>query len=338
MQTIGFAGTAKNTGKTTAALKVLGLAREAGLRLAVTSIGYDGEQRDHVTGLPKPRYALPEGALLATAEQTLPICGPLEVMETTAIQTILGRVVIARMKEPGPAALAGPNTRADIETTLARLDALGAELCLLDGALNRMAPMMAADGLVLSTGAAFDEAIDVLAGHAGALAGLFALPRLPLPPGALITPSLLTPAAAENATLTLLHGAPGWVLWGAVSPRLCASVLEQAAPALKGRALLFEDPVKLAVSGDPRDWAALLKEAHELGITPGVLTNLPLRLVTVNPFYPRYLQRDYRYEAAYVDAERLLASVQGQVTTAPVADLVAHPPADLLKIILGEYH
>lgn len=111
MHTIGFAGTAKNTGKTTAALQVLDRAAEAGLCLAVTSIGYDGEQRDHVTGLPKPRYALPAGTLLATAEQTLPVCGRLEILETSPIRTILGQVVIARMTEPGPAALAGPNTR-----------------------------------------------------------------------------------------------------------------------------------------------------------------------------------------------------------------------------------
>jgi len=338
MHTIGFAGTAKNTGKTTAALQVLDRAAEAGLCLAVTSIGYDGEQRDHVTGLPKPRYALPAGTLLATAEQTLPVCGRLEILETSPIRTILGQVVIARMTEPGPAALAGPNTRADIETILARLQALGAELCLLDGALNRMAPMMAADGLVLSTGAAFDEDIAVLAAHVGALAELFALPRQSPPSGALVTQSLLTPGSVETALNGLLSGVSGWVLRGAVSPRLVAAVLEKAAPALQDRELLFEDPVKLAVSGDPRAWARLLQQAHAMAIRPGLLATLPLRLVTVNPFYPRYWQRDYRYEAAYVDAGRLLISVQAAITSAPVADLIASPPPDLLKIVLGEYN
>ena len=71
MVRIGFAGTAKNTGKTSTALHVLQLCHEHGLQVALTSIGYDGETMDNVTGLPKPRYWLEPGMLLATSERCL---------------------------------------------------------------------------------------------------------------------------------------------------------------------------------------------------------------------------------------------------------------------------
>ncbi|NTU75981.1 MAG: hypothetical protein HGA86_07660, partial [Anaerolineaceae bacterium] len=91
MRIIGFAGTAKNTGKTTAALTLLELARTAGLTPALTSIGFDGESLDHVTGLPKPRYLLHPGDLLATAETCLAHSSArFEVLQETDIHTILG--------------------------------------------------------------------------------------------------------------------------------------------------------------------------------------------------------------------------------------------------------
>jgi hypothetical protein len=53
---VGIAGTAKNTGKTTTLSAIMGEARkEPALVLGLTSIGYDGEGFDNVTGLPKPR-------------------------------------------------------------------------------------------------------------------------------------------------------------------------------------------------------------------------------------------------------------------------------------------
>jgi hypothetical protein len=46
LKTVGFAGTAKNTGKTTTTLAVLEQVRTARIHTALTSIGYDGENQD----------------------------------------------------------------------------------------------------------------------------------------------------------------------------------------------------------------------------------------------------------------------------------------------------
>ena len=71
MHIIGIVGTAKNTGKTTT---LAALIREAGRRrerIGVTGIGYDGEEIDTVTGLPKPRLLLQPGTIVATSERCL---------------------------------------------------------------------------------------------------------------------------------------------------------------------------------------------------------------------------------------------------------------------------
>ena len=132
MKTIGFVGTAKNTGKTTAALHVLNLVSEAGIVTALTSIGYDGENTDHITGLPKPRYYAEKGMLVATAEPCLRYgSATMTVPVHTGLHTILGEIVIATVAEPGYVVLAGPNRRVDIRFLLNMLDGDGR--CLDNG-------------------------------------------------------------------------------------------------------------------------------------------------------------------------------------------------------------
>ena len=74
MRLIGISGTAKNTGKTTTTIELLNQSCASGARVALTSIGYDGENRDNVTGLPKPRFHLQAGIPFATAADCLRAC------------------------------------------------------------------------------------------------------------------------------------------------------------------------------------------------------------------------------------------------------------------------
>jgi uncharacterized NAD-dependent epimerase/dehydratase family protein len=66
-KTLGIAGTAKNTGKTTTLQAVVRAIRRSGTGVYLTSIGYDGEEVDTVTGLPKPKVVVEEGDMVATA-------------------------------------------------------------------------------------------------------------------------------------------------------------------------------------------------------------------------------------------------------------------------------
>jgi molybdopterin-guanine dinucleotide biosynthesis protein len=70
---LGIAGTAKNTGKTTATAAIIQELRTRGVGFYLTSIGYDGENIDNVTGLPKPKLRVEPGDVVATAERCLAV-------------------------------------------------------------------------------------------------------------------------------------------------------------------------------------------------------------------------------------------------------------------------
>ncbi|HPH96339.1 MAG TPA: hypothetical protein PKW33_07125 [Anaerolineaceae bacterium] len=327
MNTIGFAGTAKNTGKTTTARFVLAAAHRAGLRLALTSIGYDGENRDTITGLPKPRFELQPGDWLATAEKCLKtstaVC---RVEAVLPIQTILGRVVLAQVEQAGEVLAAGPNRAADIRLLLERLEALGVDLAMLDGALNRVAPMNAADGLVLATGAAYDERIPAIAAHAAALAGLFQLPQVeqtagftPCPGGSLLR-GMALPALSRGLRLAIP---------GACDPALLLELLPQMA----GGQLHFGSPLNLAASGSPLDWKAVMHAAGELQIGLSVARSLPVRLMTVNPFFPHYQPQTGAYVPDFVPAADLLQAVRQAAPQLPVYDMLQEPHPDVLSLL-----
>lgn len=342
MLTIGFAGTAKNTGKTTAALELVAQCRQDGLPIALTSIGYDGELRDNITGLPKPRYSLLPGEWVATTERGLRSgTATMRVLDGTGVQTALGEVLLAEIVEPGLVVLSGPNRRADIQIILERLEGLGVAVTIVDGALNRLVPMMCADGLVLSTGAAFDERIPWLAEHARALTGLFRYPVF----RHLACPATIHLVYGDRPPLKLTHssllGEASLVeLFTAIEPRPTAIVIPHACdPGLVERLLerypqaresrwVFGDPLKLIASGSPLTWERVLE-----GLVAAYLDTIPLHCLTVNPFYPCYQPQTGRYEAGWVDKTGLLRAVGEEVVQTPVFDLRQAPTPDLLDLI-----
>ena len=98
------------------------------LTLALTSIGYDGELVDHITGLPKPRIYAPAGTLLAIAEKCAQASqADVEILKRTEMETVLGRVVIGRIRKPGLVLLAGPTKSVDIRRANAYLQEYGAQ-------------------------------------------------------------------------------------------------------------------------------------------------------------------------------------------------------------------
>ncbi len=203
MKTFGFAGTAKNTGKTTTALAVLEQSRLSGNKNAITSIGYDGESLDHITGLPKPRYQLLPGELIATSRECLEASpARCKVLVETGIDTVLGAILIAEVQQAGLVLLAGPNRESDLRLVLKEFAALGAEFTIVDGALNRIVPLICADGLVLATGAAFNQDAQQIAIHAAAVERIFHLPQS----AAKAPDSVILIQYADGSTCTLPGG------------------------------------------------------------------------------------------------------------------------------------
>ncbi len=355
MKTIGFAGTAKNTGKTTAALQLMELAYASGYRMALTSIGYDGEAIDNVTGLPKPRYQVQSDTLIATAEGCLTSgSAGCSILNRSGIQTGLGEVVIAQVKRPGTVVLAGPNKRRELEPVLALLAEMDVALTIADGALNRLTPLLCADGLALCSGAAYEPSIPRLAEHLAALCALFeygpstsqvtiSQPCTPevaqsivlefkdgsaqvLPHGSLLGASTLQPliAAACRPVRRLL-------IPGACLPALLRELRQQRAPCLQETQLVFTSPLHLIASAGPLEWQSIFQ--GEDPIHPAFLETLPLLFVTVNPFYPRYHPKTGDYEPACVDKAELLSTCQARIPCPPVLDVRQPPLPNLLALI-----
>jgi molybdopterin-guanine dinucleotide biosynthesis protein len=335
MHTIGFAGTAKNTGKTTTCLKVMEEGRAKRMRIALTSIGYDGERVDNVTGLPKPRYFLKPGEWIATAEKCLPSgTARWHVHFDTSIQTVLGTVLIAEVIEPGWVVLAGPNRRSDLEQVLDQFALSGIELALVDGALNRLVPMIAVDGLVLSTGAAFDTDISIVARHARALSVLFSPGKngnaghysrtclsLIFQNGTqcmISGGSLLSQDGVEELARAIENPLAALCIPNACSPIRIRELIMQKKKFLLSTHFIFGNPLKLIASGDPCMWMELI-EHHEIQVT--YIDILPLYLVTVNPLYPRPIPGHTSYEAATIDKTHLLQSVKTAVKPLKTLDI-----------------
>jgi len=349
VKTVGFAGTAKNTGKTTTALHVLQAGEAAGLRLALTSIGYDGENRDNVTGLPKPRYALQSGILVATGLTCLRSgTAVVRTIEETPIYTIFGQVVVGEVTRPGTVLLAGPNRSSDLQQVFDILARLGCSLALVDGALNRLAPMTCVDGLALSTGAAFDQRIPHVVEHAGALLRLLRMPVIrgeaPVRDGLLVEfrdrtsstlgyGSLIGKKLLEALLRALNAPVEKVYIPGACDPNLLKLVIDQKAELLRGALMLFYSPLHLVASGDPLLWGEIFHLLEEAEIHLGSLQTSQVFFMTVNPFYPRYLDRSGTYEAAYVDKQELLAAARRCISEIPVLDVFQPPFPNLISLI-----
>ena len=100
---LALVGLAKNTGKTETLAALLRELEEEGRRIGVTSVGRDGEERDVIdTRIEKPLVRLGAGSLLATTDGLLSVSGIAHtVLENTGVRTPLGRVLIARLRDPG---------------------------------------------------------------------------------------------------------------------------------------------------------------------------------------------------------------------------------------------
>lgn len=351
MKTLGFVGTAKNTGKTTTALHLLELAYRAGIPTALTSSGYDGENSDHVTGLAKPRYFARQGMTIATAASRLGLgTAKYDSIRPTGINTILGEIFIARVVEPGFVVLAGPNRAIDIQTLLEELAASGVELTLLDGALNRVAGMVLADGLVLSTGAAFDEEINSLVEDAAAMESLFHFPASDRPglyhpkrvgyhPGGgskvslLKTSSLMDEAALQKVVGWLDPHGPGTLtIPGVIHPEMFKKLVELHPRKLKNKELVFTSALHLLAAGSLQAWLSGFMQLQDLGTRISFISPISLHFITVNPFYPKFLQKSGEYVPAYVDRQELLQTARGRITTTPVIDILQPPHPDLLAL------
>lgn len=153
---IAIIGLEKNTGKTET-LNFIVKHVSPQKRLALTSIGTDGEEKDLVFGTFKPSVYVDYGFVYTTTELFFKRKTVLsEIIHVSHQHTPTGRVIIAKALEPGKVVLSGPPTATWMEETV-RLLKEHSDIVIIDGALSRFsqATPFIADGIVLATGAAY---------------------------------------------------------------------------------------------------------------------------------------------------------------------------------------
>ena len=179
-RTLSITGMAKNTGKTVALNYLLEQLRLHGKRVAVTSIGIDGEKTDQVTQTEKPEIELCEGTIFVTSEyhyrQRLLLS---EILDLSDDSTSLGRLVTARVLQAGKVILSGPATTGGVRKVLDRMGEYGVDLTIVDGALSHKSHASPAitDGLILSTGAAIAPDLNTIVKKTSELYDLMKLPE-----------------------------------------------------------------------------------------------------------------------------------------------------------------
>jgi hypothetical protein len=346
--TIGIAGTAKNTGKTTTTRVLLEYFQIRGISLGLTSIGYDGEKIDNITGLPKPRILLKRGNYVAVSENCLPVSTTrVKVMDRMDIATPLGKIVCGQVVKEGLLVVAGPNQSRHLRVIRQWMYRQNTDLVIVDGALNRISPMVETDGFILATGASYTTDINRLAVETHSIGVICNLPEIMEVPGpaaaggksalwdsggrvlAEFPPSLFEPDCLAPLP-GLMADAAGFYCPGVVSLQ-CLDLMGEL-PVSPGMKYVFEDPVKILLSGDVIAAHRFLEKVIKQGGRVGYRRLLPLVAVTVNPFYPSCRYGTHDYQPAYIDRELLLSRIRGS-TRVPVFDVISEGPEDLAGIM-----
>ncbi len=253
-------GMEKNTGKTVT-LNYLLDHLPSNIRVAVTSIGLDGETQDQVTNTRKPEITLREEMLFATSEKHY-LCRKMvsEIIDVSQERTALGRLVTARVKQKGKVILSGPGASLSVKRWMDEIEEK-ADLILIDGALSRksLASPTVSESMILSTGAAYSANIDRLVRDTAFLVELIQLP-------------LEKDETTEKIYLT-----------GAVTNRVVESILNDKNAI--GKELVIQDFTKVFV--EQLMWHRLIKT-----FKVSVKQKSDLLAITVNPTAPNGMVLD----------------------------------------------
>ncbi len=179
-RSLAVAGMEKNTGKTECLNYILERIESKTLKIAVTSIGVDGESTDIVTSTSKPEIIIKEGIYYATAEKFFKTRELIsEIVDLDYYSSAAGRVVTSLAHSAGKVILAGPSESSALKSWMNRLGReRGIEHFIVDGALSRVSQASPAicDALILATGAALSISVNTLVSKTIHLTELIKLP------------------------------------------------------------------------------------------------------------------------------------------------------------------
>ena len=291
-RSVSLIGMCKNAGKTTVLNQIIREETQNATKLALTSIGRDGESKDLVTGTAKPGIYVPEGTLIATADQmALRFCDVTkEILDTTDMSTPLGRVVLLRAMSDGNVQLAGPSMTGQLAQLRERFFALGADKVLIDGALSRksLCGRHVSEATILCTGASYHKNLQKVVEDTAYYCRILTLPETADPAIRALSDSedrgitVLTPDGSVPLTQTLEETlrkqAAKAVFFGGALTDLAVKPLLMSSIPLQNLQFVVRDSSKILLKAD--SFERLLRR----GVRLQVIDSVNLVALTVNPF------------------------------------------------------
>lgn len=167
-KSLSIVGLEKNTGKTECLNYVLRHLEGSGKRLALTSIGVDGEKIDQATLTSKPEIELYEDVIFITSEihyKQRRLTS--EILEISDRSTSLGRLVTARSITRGKVMFSGPSNTLWLKSMIDGMTIYNVDTTIVDGALSRLSLGSPAvtESMILNTGAAVSANMSKLVSH-----------------------------------------------------------------------------------------------------------------------------------------------------------------------------
>ena len=321
---------AKNSGKTVALNHLILEAIEEDITLGIISTGRDGESTDVVTETKKPKIFAEVGTIIATTTEMLSLGdATIEIIYVTDYRTPLGEILIGRVRNEGYIEIAGPQTVAEIKQVSNLMLNLGAELVIIDGALDRRASAAPsiADATILATGAVLSRDVNKVIEETIHIVNLFNLP----PTGDYILRDIIEETMTKGQIAVIdkdLNTTPiniktalncGHIIgdhikddskYVVIPGSLVKNTVEDiisSTKKYKNIDIVVTDGTKIFIQ--PKDWLKFMRK----GINIKVLNHINLVAITVNPYAP---------QGYYFEPKDFLKRMRYYIKDIPVVDVL----------------
>jgi hypothetical protein len=161
-KSLSIVGLEKNTGKTECLNYVINRLKGTATKIALTSIGLDGESADALNKHKKPEIELSEGIVFATSEYHYRKKSIIsEIIDVSLKKTALGRLVTARSLSKGQVILSGPSDTHWLRLFIDKMALEDIDITIVDGAISRfsLASPAVTECMILNTGAAVSSTL-----------------------------------------------------------------------------------------------------------------------------------------------------------------------------------
>lgn len=242
-RSIFVVGTGRDVGKTVTFRAIYEATWQAGITVALASIGRESDASHRRAAAAKPRLWLRPKTIFATARTLLPPFPATEIVGLSPVGSAAGNILYARVADQSFYELGGPPTASGLREVVDEL-LTRSEIALVDGAVDRIASLAGSKGAIIVAGGAATAAAPREA--AAEIAGLVARLAIPSPdPG--------TPAVEVE---------------GALTPSLAAALIASG----ETRQIVVHDPTQVSLNG---------RAAQEALARLDIRCRRPLRVIAV---------------------------------------------------------